>query len=126
MTNTVYTATAYAACAANANNMVGTLDGYGIEEISPTSGGLSDTNTDDSDATSCCSSCWANPDCAVSIFFGPNPPGYQCYNAVSSTSGTCAPSTYSFEALYSTDFPPDTGYIISNGPCGQYNEAGEV
>lgn len=116
-----YTATAYAMCASGSNNYAGAIDGAGIVSAEQLVGpDVATAYNGESSAMDCCNSCAANPICAGSGFWGGASDGMQCFIFISS-GNTCSP--VDFEALYSSAFPPDSGYIFSNGNCGVYNEA---
>lgn len=117
-----YTATAYAACATGTGNIVYSAGpgGSPINGISQ-SGGLTfaEDSSGRASGSACCTSCFADPRCALAAFAD----GLGCYKALASSAATCnAPNAFSgtVEALQ----PESAGeklYLVSNGPCGQYN-----
>ena len=110
-------------CAPGSNNYAGTLDNAGIDSANQLSGlSVASSNNGESSAAACCNSCAANPLCAGTGFYGGAAAGLQCFVFISA-GNSCSP--VDFEALYSPVFAPDSGYIISNGNCGVYNEAAE-
>ncbi|KAJ9603923.1 hypothetical protein H2200_011445 [Cladophialophora chaetospira] len=125
---TAYISTSYAACATN--NIVGTLNGYGITQVQSTTNFPDEYNrmtTNDASSYACCVSCVTNPNCLFDFFYPGFAPGSQCYVVVTAGQSQCsAPGQYEAEADYDTSFPPDTGYFLSNGNCGIYDIAGEA
>jgi len=64
------------------------------------------------DAETCCSVCAANPTCGISAFYAGT-----CYII---SSGTCAaPGQYEYAAGTLSYEKGDSGYIVSNGNCGE-------
>ena len=110
-------ATVYAAC--SSANLVGNVDGAGINQYY---GDAASYTTNDGSAYDCCVACINNPLCPASGFYGRFRAGSQCY--ISVASGTCsAEGQYQYSVERSSDIAPNGGYIVSNGNCAFYTSA---
>ncbi|KIW34484.1 uncharacterized protein PV07_01260 [Cladophialophora immunda] len=111
----------YAACATP--NLVGTVNGYAVYDAVYPGASTGLTTTEDLTTYDCCVSCITNPACAAAAFNGAFDAGEQCFNFVASGgAGACTTEgENSFGAEYSSSFPADTEYFLSNGNCGSYN-----
>lgn len=121
-TTVSYTATAYAACATGTGNIVYSAGpgGSPINGINQ-NGGLTfaEDSSGEASGSACCAACFADPRCAVAGFLE----GIGCYKFLASSAAACnAPNAFSagVEAVQ-PEFAGSKLYLVSNGPCGQYN-----
>ncbi|PBP17467.1 hypothetical protein BUE80_DR011754 [Diplocarpon rosae] len=119
VTETRALATAYAAC--SPQNILGSVNNQGIWEVHVSAGSADPASipyTNASTAGDCCTSCFANADCAGYVFSGSSPTGQQCL-IILLNPGTCAaPGTYGLGINTGGGYQPDEGYIVGNGYCG--------
>jgi hypothetical protein len=94
-----------------ANNIASSYNRFAIESIYTPGGLLSSASANS--PYDCCVLCATTPGCAATIFYS-----NECdlINAVGSCDGSLVSSTFQ---TYQHDPNPD-GFVISNGPCGQY------
>ena len=107
-------ATFYAAC--GNDNLVSSVDGFGIDTISDFSNGLSFVAANS--AYDCCVACVLNSNCAGTIF---DTRGLGCI--VANGPGTCSASNMPGSIATSGDQPP-TIFIASNSNCGSLQYTG--